>query len=1154
MRYNLRQRGTGAHRQFIRAAAQQQEETPMHALHRHPLRHAGLLLLGGLALMPTIALGAEAGPGVTFPDCGAMWLEGAKARTRLDVYSGLLSRRDAVVRFDVPREVVTGPDAPPAVFECLPGDDKGREPKLVPVPAIVAALPDGSAQVSWTMSGAAAAMSQKRYHVYYPQPGASGLQGGARPGEPVALPGENLLVNASFEKIDPADANNPQGWFVSGTVAEGTRTLVGVRTNEAARSGSFAFRSVAPGGAGGVATLAQPLRVRAGVSYVLEAWVKLAANAEVNASLDALFLDAQGQPIGSRVAAVSTSSHRVGDWVQLRGFGAAPLDAQFVRVQIGAVGNGAALFDDVSLFADPIGMGPAPRVVPMPVEDRPRFREPLRLQAGGEAWLFDFGPADSRVAGGFLPADPSKRLLPSELYGFCGEGGSSAEAGPRPDALAQDFVQLGPDKFCVRLPDGPVTVWMLFGDYRPAPPGPFVPPALYTTPVAVQAGTQAKRLENPLLNFSALHFEAEDDAVLSLRSGAFAVYERYVEPRFVQTVFESEVRNGVLEVLCQPAGACPIAALGVFRGATETQVREELAYYTALRKWSFTVHWAQPVEPPTHRAPLVATQDEQRLGFAVFAVDTDSDIYPHTSPTREQISAMAAGISVKLAPGESTAASFGVYPLVFRRSLALDVVQPITPIGATLGARPVELSVVRYRAERLRANGPDPRAAQSPDPRWALRPSELMSPAGEGVRPGLTRQVWLNVHAAEGTAPGRYQGTVVLDAGQGRTLELPLSVDVVNAKLGPTAVHQGVLGGEWAPGGDLARMYADWKDHGIDIVDLASPPIASWSGGDASADFSPWTDRVAAAERGGLVPAALVSAFTGEPAFELTREPTRDPGYQGAAHHRAKSSFSKAFDAVFTMLVRQANSLASSKRWPPLVHLVSAHPPDAGDATVQYERHLLEACKAAGGGGFCAAAIHARSSFPNLSVMDAALPQPSVSLDRDAWAALHATEKKQPRRSVWLLGAGGARYDRGMYAWAMGADAVLSRNYTSLEGAGDPTDDWDSEARYDGYVRPGAQGPVASLRWERAKLGAADARLLSHVARRAAEAEKKGGAAAATAESAQRFLRELATKISATMGDPQVGWDGRARANGFPQGPDFDLLRSALLDLAASLE
>lgn len=1058
---------------------------------------AALSLLGVLLASP-----ARSAP-VERPDCAGLWLENATLRIRADVAAGLFAHADAELRLALPSDAraALGAGRPrAAVFRCFPG--VGSEPALQPVEATVTQSGDdgGDVRVTWKADGALPALALRRYHVYFAPGSGPALGGGeARPGTPALHLGENLLPNAGFEQVDPGDASNPAGWYLSGDLGQGGARIRGVRSEQSARTGRFGFRSWSDGATGaelgGRAVLAEPVPVLPGVRYHLLVHARILDATGRGLQAVAPFLDAESHELPVAIRLEAGAGQRTNGFEAFRTWMVAPPEARFARLSIGTWKSGGTTdVDDVALFADPAGVKPPPIMTTLPPERAAQYRKSFPLDAGAPGLLYDLGPPGSLVAGGFTPLSPADAFDDVSRAGF--RGAVTGRTARRPDPLAQDHVELGDATVSFRVPDGNYLVWVLLGDMRSAPPDELT---FYRNPVVIKAQGQTRAVIDRRGGLRST-VSLDDDALALRKVGADAVWSRHVAARFADAIFPATVEGGVLDIQCGPAGSCPVAAVGLFQTSDVDALTAAVAAYGERRKASFGLSWAVQEQARAHDAVYLPSAAERARGFVPFIVDPDEDVYPHTTPTRPAADAATRGVTVRVARGETTAFAVGLWASSFRSDVSLRLDQPSTPVGDTLGGTPLQARVAAYQAVRV--------APDSDDARYTVRPTFLVQAEKLDLHPGIARLVWVTV-SAPADAQGEFDGALLLSAGRERDALVPITVQVLPFSLPPAPQIHGAIG---VGGGGVEAILADQAAHGMNAAPFDLPPDVRLDGtrGAVEVGFAPLDLRAGMARQVGMELRAAVTADILAPAFSIL----------GADARRATG-----FDRLATEILTQTGAHAQSAGWP-LLHVL-------GDPT------LLGLCRSAK----APCASPARWAGGRLEATDSEVVLVGVQPDGGLDPAAVRGALGKDKRPVWIHEQGG-RLGRGLLPWALGAAGVLRSHH--LAHLGDPVNGWDDDDPMPPHVVAQGDAIVPTLLWERARLGVNDARTIALVESLAAQAR---GPAKALASEADRALADLKATALTRLDPAARRWDGTwAPAKG-----SLAETRERLLDLAIKL-
>jgi hypothetical protein len=1081
--------------------------------------------------------------------CGNKWMTRASARIRVTVSNGLVTHQDATATqsLEMWSKSNRGKPLQIAVMQCVPGT-KDRPPALVRTPTVTYLDKRKTPHVAWTIRGEFSPLAQRRYHIYIAPEGTVDWDSAqAKKGIPPVMPGDNLIINGSFEDSLDEEKMTPFGWYVTGRFNTSAGQILGESHPEAFRSGTHGFRTTTHGDttdirarSGGRATSAELIPIAPDIPYHFSLWARIRSATGVGLSASAWFLDADGKRLGERIYLSSDRGETTPRYTHFHQWKRAPKNAHFIQVSVGSwESEGITDVDDISLTADPMAARQTPLVSASPLETRPSVPKTLKLSEGAAIRLFDFGTAYSPVAAGYESVTPQAPFNEDADWGWNDHTLVTSHSGGKPDALSMDHVVPGEARFRLRSNNGSYVVWMLLGDYGTQKPGPWEIPPFYQSPVQILSENDLRIDVDMSTDFHQKHLEPKDDATLVLREGASGIHQRYVEPRFKEILFRTQVKDGILDIGCRQEDHCPIAAMAVISESPIKLVQQALQEERKRRKKSFIQSWASLTKPQTYNQVFPATPSEQDLGFVPFYCDSESDLYPHTTPSREAVSKAIDGLRLQVTPGEVATFTFCTHPLAQRRPAQITLPRLVAENGIQLSGPPPIISQVRYRAKRL--------TTLEGDPRFALRGEELHPTSEVSIVPGISRQIWVNIRIPEGATPDLYRSAVRLDIGQDRAISIPVHLEVLPFSLPDSPISQGVLGLHW-PYQSQVALFSDLADHGMNILDLEIAPTVLKKDGKSGLSLERLSARIAHARSARMPLRYVVSQKMGEAAFDLTNEPRVFSGYRGSIHHRGKKAFQPEFDRIFKELLSQATAQAKTAKWPPLIHYVSEEGASEGPPGLFYEKHLLELCQKSG--GLCAASINGKESLKHLQYMDVVMPNFGVGLDDKTWETLKSGSGK---RQVWLYNTDGARYGRGVYPWAVGAQGVISETYMAVSMDGDVFDDWDSNRHVAAYVRPGPYGPISLLRWERARMGVDDTRYLTLVENLIRKTRRLGKKGRKTAKRAQAFLHSVRSKIIRTPITPaDIRWDQRISHPLEKEG--LSVLRKSLIEWALTLD
>jgi hypothetical protein len=181
-------------------------------------------------------------------------------------------------------------------------------------------------------------------------------------------------------------------------------------------------------------------------------------------------------------------------------------------------------------------------------------------------------------------------------------------------------------------------------------------------------------------------------------------------------------------------------------------------------------NWMQPpqiplVNPPAEALGAAPSQAEMDRGYILWHRNPFRYVYPNSAP---QQSDLISGVSIRLARNEYEPATFSLYALEDLGTVSISV-SPLTGPG---GSAPSVSGIYAVRTV------PRIKDATNPAGGYEMRPRLLVSSGEATVDTGQAQRFWLTIHAAPGTTPGSYTGSITITTGLGVTA-IPLRVEVL---------------------------------------------------------------------------------------------------------------------------------------------------------------------------------------------------------------------------------------------------------------------------------------------------------------------------------------------------------------------------------------
>lgn len=734
-----------------------------------------LLVIG----VPGNGLAEEIPAPEVLSDCGPLWLEGAETRIRTTLTGGTQTFIEGKAHVTVNMQSFGNPKDTQtlhaAVFRCIPGFPEGT---LEKVPARVVQEPNITKEVLWELPKKLSPFQEERYHIYLSKKDSLG-DDDAQESPAEEAWGLNLIPNAGFEAVNPADPSNPIGWYLQGESVKGNFKVLSVLDSHAALDGTRGVRLqvVGPTAAGGVPpspriSSAETIAIAEGKTYHLrtEAWIRSATG--IGLRVELRFRDAAGKRVGKPIIVESLPAQTTSTFEPFEAWGSAPMTAVSGQIQITTRGNvGVTDLDNISLELNGLE-GPAqPLSINTKMEEGARIAEPLVLHPGGRALLFDLGPKGAPLGAGFHAIHPEQVWSDEALSGWTTEAIPRAHSQAIPEALSSDGIGLPNAPLRIQWKNGKTWVWVLLGQLKGAPPGSSENPVLQIENETITPAPIPYRTVT-------YHLEREDDAVSELKNQRKSIFDSYVLPRFTQVIHEVDNTNDTFEIQCVAKKTCYVVAMGLFKDVDRERLNFAINAIHAQRKRSFETQWAVAEVGTLNPEKLEVTPGERERGFLPFIPETGASLSPDYVPSRAAVRQAMNGLNLEVAPGTRALGRVGVYPLKFRRQGQLSLAEPMTQIGDKIEGVDWHIRTTRFRATRPRSNSSA----------YVLTSDLAMETDSLGIRPGISRTIWIEAEIPASALPGDYVGALRIQAGRSRYVEIPLRVEILPFGL-PSASH-----------------------------------------------------------------------------------------------------------------------------------------------------------------------------------------------------------------------------------------------------------------------------------------------------------------------------------------------------------------------------
>lgn len=721
------------------------------------------------------------------------------------------------------------------------------------------------------------------------------------------------------------------------------------------------------------------------------------------------------------------------------------------------------------------------------------FFDNVRLEGSGLPKVeglraFDFGPPGAPVYPGFEGC--TNQILYSDPRGYGWVAPDYTTIAYMPDALTGDCTS--GKEFRLKLPDGMYEVnlcWDMFGLWHTLPT--FQWRKLLINGKEVISET----LSGP--EFLAKHYyRHEDDEDLPGQD----LWEKYIASYQKIHRFMAGAADGLLRIEPQAndrhgRGICFVV---VYPEARKDDGRRFMDTLNARRRAKFNAEMVVNVPKPTGDEPNPTHADKVR-GWIPFVAHTEGDIAVTARPPKDAPRA----IVIEAAQGERQAAQMGLYPLADVRSLAVVPAELSGPGGAEMPASAVQVHKVRNFLKR-----------QGGTRMGNLLPYILQSFQSLDLHPGATRAIWLTITVPESAAPGKYTGSLKIEAGD-RSATIPIELTVHPFKLDRvTDITMSVTG---STAGSFNAGHPDLNDRWWQVAELVMKnqaehgmnaitggPGAVLRGvknGQADIDYTAMDRWMALAVKYGLTMPG--DSYQGLDVAGVPRDHSKDCVARCEA--AAKARFGVSYEELLKLVYGGLESHAKEKGWPKRVYYFLDEPrPEYRNvqSCAELIRIRTRACPNTLFSGYYSTGAGRDVYFETMPV--------SISHINKLSLELVAKGKKQ----IWDYSGSRVRHDIGRWAFVAaraGMKGFLRNGYMYV--CSDPYFDYSDDEASWSVVYPSRNGISSTVGWERTAQGVNDYRYLL-TCERLIRAARELGKAAKEADAAEAFMKATLKPIA----------------------------------------
>ena len=526
------------------------------------------------------------------------------------------------------------------------------------------------------------------------------------------------------------------------------------------------------------------------------------------------------------------------------------------------------------------------------------------------------------------------------------------------------------------------------------------------------------------------------------------------------------------------------------------------------------------------------TADQKAKGCVVFTRDWVERIFPNTNPRKEEI---GRPVALFATPGEWEPACFTVRALGEPcEDVGIEIIPPKTKGGGVLPAESIRLYRLQY-AWLSFGTGRGYSAGRRL--KGKLAPYLLAKDIATDIPADINQPYWLNVRIPDDAAPGIYEGTIRVTPKGRPATDVPLKIRVLPFKL--QSPPDFVFGVYWSPiwnhmkrnqkdevlreEGRMreAQELQDFKEHGVQSfpygyytrwdVDLEKKTVAP-----QKPDFPGMAEAVQLWKRAGCT-GPIISTPIKTLYWELARNVMKHERPKGMAYgqqwHRKDTDISPVVEELMAKGAKVIQDHVKKMGYPEFLYYIL----DESDPKLM--RKLYSAVKRVPGvRTYTTSGNHPEDIGPWIDVNCST----GSFLRRGDWQGEIRERAERGEFEPWaypngtIMSYNGSpkrcRYVYGFYAWKMGLRGLCPWTYTTNNGKGNPFNDFDRDYPDTGFVMPGPDGLILTVRWDGAREGLDDMRYAYTLSTLIDQAKKSNNeqirAVAAEAEAALNEMKE----------------------------------------------
>lgn len=231
------------------------------------------------------------------------------------------------------------------------------------------------------------------------------------------------------------------------------------------------------------------------------------------------------------------------------------------------------------------------------------------------------------------------------------------------------------------------------------------------------------------------------------------------------------------------------------------------------------------------KLPLPLNHKDVQKGYVVFSRDFQRYVYPWTIPAEEE---RVTSLHITTGQNDFEPLTFSIYPIRDLGDVRISVSDLDGAGDKIIPSQNIQVHVVKTMKKRFGSSG-----------EYNLIPRLLDRANHTHIPIDYTTRFWLTIHADSTTAPGKYSGSVQIDADYENPSTIPFTIEVLPINLEPVpGIEYNMCmsyeffeldSKDWMTQErekiyrDGVNIFRDYKNHGMSNVAVASPFYFQWN-------------------------------------------------------------------------------------------------------------------------------------------------------------------------------------------------------------------------------------------------------------------------------------------------------------------------------------